>query len=87
MTLAEVGRGQSVGQILADLDNPRLDDGVEDDFFVAVRRNLRRHRQSAEERVSARRLARAAEESRSHPIFGDGDDDGFDREAWSQIVD
>ena len=87
MTLAEVGRGQSVGQILEDLESPRLDEAVEDDFVRAVRRNLRRHRQASNDRLAQRRLDRAAERAaaQTHPIFGD--DDHFDADEWSRVVD
>ena len=86
MTLADIGRGQRVGEILADLDNPQRDESV-DDLFRSVRRNVRRHRQGANDWLAQRRLARAAERAavQNHPIFGD--DDHFDADEWSRIVD
>ena len=62
MTFSEaIGRGQTVGDILADLDDHGKDEATGDHFWSAVRRNLRKHRDSANDRLAERRLNRDIE--------------------------
>lgn len=59
MTLAEVGRGQTVGDILADLEDPKRDEQAET-YWATVRRNLRAHKQGGNDRLADRRITRTA---------------------------
>lgn len=85
MTLADIGRGQRVGEILADLDNPQRDESV-DDLFRSARRNVRRHRQGSNDRLAQRRLAREAERAalETHAILTTTSTRTRGRGSWTE---